>query len=66
MSSPTPRDRSMMRAATDTTTIITTGFCSLDARATDGTHTKGQTHTHTHTHTVLSSANHMYTASTIH
>lgn len=34
MSSPTPMESSMMRAATDTTTMITTGFCSLDANAT--------------------------------
>lgn len=34
ISSPTPMERSMMRAATDTMMIITTGFCSLEASAT--------------------------------
>lgn len=34
MRSPPPMESSMMRAATDTMTMITTGFCSLDANAT--------------------------------
>lgn len=34
MSSPTPRVSNMMRAATETTTMITTGLCSLEASAT--------------------------------
>lgn len=38
MSSPTPRVSSMMRAATETTTMITTGLCSLEARATEEKH----------------------------
>lgn len=32
--SPTPMESSIMRAATDTMTMITTGLCSLDASAT--------------------------------
>lgn len=34
ISSPTPMESSMMRAATDTMMIIITGFCSLEASAT--------------------------------
>ena len=56
MSSPTPIDISMMRAATEITTMITTGFCSLEARATvEHTHTvrelTGLLHTHHTPHT---------------
>lgn len=45
MSRPTPMESSMMSAATDTTTMITTGFCSLDANAT-GENDKGETVRH--------------------
>lgn len=38
MSSPTPRVSNMMRAATETTTMITTGLCSLEASATKEKH----------------------------
>ncbi len=49
ISSPTPMDSSMIRAATDTTTMITTGLCSLDASATenDKTHSLYTEHKHT-------------------
>jgi len=52
MTRPTPMESSMIRAATDTTMMITTGFCSLDASAT-GNERRHRLHMGEEMHTVM-------------